>query len=185
VYDIEVKYLTVCFYLCCLVCSIESFQPREGEPFKIIEGYTLDNTFLSLPIAAHGRYAVIALGFSKAAQTPINSWFLPLKERYKASSLLFYEVPMLGKRSALVRRFIEKGMRSGIPAYQHASSVPYYGSLNPYLTYYGIDNKETAYFFLVDENGRICWQAQGVRTASFYKEVTQLVDTALVLFAET
>ena len=130
-----------------------------GLLFPVLSARTLAGTMKTLPDAAAGKVALIAIAFVRDAQEMIDSWILPFEEVfYREDDVVVYEVPMI--ESPLwrpVRAMIDGGMRSGIPAVRHEFVMTWYGNAEAFREALGMDDRSLAYIFLLDRGGIVRW----------------------------
>ncbi|MBT8508918.1 hypothetical protein AZH53_10930 [Methanomicrobiaceae archaeon CYW5] len=152
-----------------------------GIRFPVLSARTLSGTMKTLPEAAAGKVALVAVAFVREAQGMINSWVLPFEEEFlREDMVVVYEVPMI--ESPLwrpVRAMIDGGMRSGIPAGKHEYVMTWYGNGAAYRETLGMDDRSLAYLFLLDRDGIIRWEGKGFAdsagVADLLKKAQELV----------
>ena len=152
-----------------------------GEPFMVMEGKTLSKNEVRLPDYFGSRVTFVAFGFSRHVQADFDSWLTPLKKRYSQDSRFFFiEIPMVGPRFKIGRIFIESGMRSGIDESLHDHVMSYYEKTAPFRSFYGFSEKKKGYFALVDSQGIIVWQNEGVATDEMLDELYDIVELEFI-----
>ena len=135
---------------------------RIGEKFPKIEGELLSTKAISLPGHCKGKVAVLIVAFKRGSQPQIDSWTKPLlKEFSMHDDFRFIEIPMISNFYSWMSNYIDNGMRKGIVPSMHKNVMTYYGPLNDYFTYFGVDDKKLCYVFLIDREGIIQFMAKG------------------------
>ncbi len=134
-----------------------------GKTFMKQEGETLAGKPLRFPESFKSHsITLIAFGFSRKAGDDFDSWIIPFRNRYNADdSVNFISIPMIGKIPKWIVKQMKKGMKKGIDESLHSHQMIYRGSTKVYKEYYRLENEKMGYFFLVDSNGVILWEASG------------------------
>ena len=134
-----------------------------GKTFLKQEGETLAGKPLQFPdsFKLHS-ITLIAFGFSRKAGDDFDSWLIPFRNRYNTNDgVNFISIPMIGKIPKWIVKQMKKGMKKGIDESLHSHQMIYTGNTKVYKEYYRLENKKMGYFFLVDSNGVILWEASG------------------------
>ncbi len=152
-----------------------------GRRFPTLSAASLTGDMVTLPDAAKGSIALVAVAFVRQAQEEINSWTGPFGAAFGNNpECTVYEVPMMD--SLMARLFsgsIDAGMRGGIPPRQHGHVVTYYGGLDRYLRELGISDRNHAYVYLLDRDGVIRWAEQGSATPDRLEEMVKATRSLL------
>ncbi len=167
-----------CFIVICSGTVLAyPMNPLIGEPMLPMSGQTLSKKNIEMPAYFQSKPTFIAFGFSRKCQEDFESWIKPFRRQYKDTEDVFYmEIPMLGPAFKIGRRFIDRGMRSGIHEPLHDHTVTFYGPTESYKTYYGFTNKKTGYFIVVDQSGIIRWQSHGRATTESFQEMVDVME---------
>lgn len=149
--------------------------------FPTLSSTALDGRKVTLPDDCTDHVTLIFIAFRREAQTMIDSWAVPFNEAFGADPrVLVYEVPMIGSLTGkLMGRFIDSGMRSGIPEARHRYVVTWYGSYKRYRDILGMDNLSAAYLFLLDKDGRIRWRGKGFSDRARTEELIGMTRSLL------
>ncbi|MDN7023870.1 hypothetical protein FGU65_03010 [Methanoculleus sp. FWC-SCC1] len=153
-----------------------------GRRFPTIAANSLAGDMVTLPDAAKGLVALVAVAFVRRAQEQIDSW----TDRFTAAfgdnpRCTVYEVPMMdGLMARVFSGSIDAGMRGGIPPAQHSHVITYYGDLDPYLRDLGIDDRNLAFVYLLDREGIIRWSGRGFATPERLEDMVEVARALLV-----
>jgi hypothetical protein len=130
-----------------------------GDLMPPLRGEFLSGRKATLPDAARGRVALVALGFSYDSRFAVEAWIARFRRDFGAdSALTFFEVPVLGGLARAARPFIDGGMRRGTPKALHENVITVYGGANEWKLRLGFREPDDAYLLLLDRAGRIVWQ---------------------------
>ena len=70
---------------------------------------------------------------------------------------------------------IDSGMRAAIPNEKHKNVITFYGNVDPYKQALKIEDVYLGYAYLLDQEGIIRWQGQGLAKA---EDIKALIETA-------
>jgi hypothetical protein len=97
---------------------------------------------------------VVILAFHRWQQTEVDSWIEELQRAGCRYPIL--EIPTIGTRYRLARRFIDGGMRAGIPdARVRERTLTAYTDVGRVLTALGVDSTDHVVVTLVDPSGSV------------------------------
>ncbi|WAI00432.1 hypothetical protein [Methanogenium organophilum] len=152
-----------------------------GFRFPEITAETLSGKKKTLPDAARGAPALIVVAFVREAQDMIDSWVNPIKEEFHdAENIAIYEIPVI--TSAIwrpMRKMIDSGMRSGIPAANHDYVMTIYSSASELTGPLEIQDHSLAYVYLIDAGGVIRWQGSGYAETQTLYRLREMIHTCL------
>ncbi len=142
--------------------------------FPSITGETHDGTSITLPAAAQGRPAIIAVAFGKKAEPVLADWYEPAYRRFVdkhglfagASDVQLYFVPVfVGLNKAAYEPSMKRLRKSADP--DVAKRVVFFkGEADAVLQELGMKDKEEPWFFCVDAQGRIVHKEKGAFTVA-------------------
>lgn len=132
-----------------------------GRRLPRIRATSLSRVAYDLPADLQSPATLLVVAFRQRQQADVDSW-LPVARRLAGRGLAFFEVPLIDLRWRPVRRWIDGGMRSGIPdptvrnttltAYQRRAS---------FLRELGLLGIDRIAALVVDPDGIIRWAALG------------------------
>ena len=142
-----------------------------GMTFPNVTADSLAGTKESIPESCRGKVTLVAVAFLRESQSQLDSWLNPFYEKFgKRDGFMFYEIPMISSGYKFMKFVIDGGMRGGIPQFKHKHVVTMYGDVEKYLTALHLDPRY-GYAFLLDREGSIVFQAQGVATGQSLQEL--------------
>ncbi|TFG31083.1 hypothetical protein EU527_13285 [Candidatus Thorarchaeota archaeon] len=123
----------------------------------------LNKEDMQIPISLHGDPKLFVVAFQQWQQELVNSWILfcdSLVKKYP--NFDFYELPTIRRMNPLYQRFIDGGMRAGIPSNESRErTITLYIDKEPFKESLDIVTEETIYLFLIDTVGEIIWREEG------------------------
>ncbi len=131
-----------------------------GERMPPLTGQLLTGREGELPSLAHGRVALVMLGFSYASRHGVEAWAERWRARFGRDTLVtLYEVPMIGGMGRIARPFIQGSMRRGTPKELHGNVMTVFGDTRPWRQRLGWTGarRDHAYLLLLDRTGTVRW----------------------------
>ena len=151
-----------------------------GEPMPPLKGGFLTGRQATLPGAASGRVALLALGFTYDSRFAVEAWVGRFREDFGDNpQVTFYEVPMIGGLARLGKWFIDSGMRKGTPKKDQENVITVYGGTDPWKQRLGFKSPDAAYLVLLDQHGVVRWRHSGVFDEQAYKGLSIQVRALL------
>ena len=142
-----------------------------GMKFPNVTADSLAGTKESIPESCRGKVTLVTVAFLRESQSQLDSWLNPFYEKFGSrDGFMFYEAPMISSGYKFMKFVIDGGMRGGIPSFKHKHVVTMYGDVEKYLTALHLDPRY-GYAFLLDREGSIVFQAQGVATGQSLQEL--------------
>lgn len=152
-----------------------------GAIFPRATGSNLEGREFDLPGDFEGRLNMVMVAFKREQQADVDTW-LSLAKTLAARhpGLSYYELPVIYRTNALVRWFIDGGMRRGIPdPAARRSTVTLYLDKEEFRSALGIPHEDAIHVFLILPGGRVIWRAEGVLTDRDAMEVERIVSAHL------
>jgi len=151
-------------------------QANLGKLFPEISAKTLENKPAKIPVDAKGKVTLVGIAFLRESQSQLDSWLNPFFETFgKRDGFMFYEVPMISSGYKFMKFVIDGGMRSGIPEFKHKHVMTMYGDVEKYSEALKIDPQK-GHAFLLDREGIIRWQGEGLATAEAIQELSDAAE---------
>ncbi|MBD3407605.1 MAG: hypothetical protein GF411_15925 [Candidatus Lokiarchaeota archaeon] len=147
--------------------------------FPEVKGQNLLKEKKTLPLDFDGELNIVVIAFQRWHQGLVNSW-VPFLETLVQdnTSLEYYELPTIRKMNPLYRRFIDGGMRSGIPSTEtRRRTITLYIDKKPFLESLEIPDEENIHLFLVDREGKVFWKGKGEVSQSKADSLSQALNT--------
>ena len=128
-----------------------------GERFPIVKGQSLDGKSMQLPDALSGEPAVLLIGYKKSAQFDIDRWLMGLIQADVGVQII--EIPIIpGLSASVASKWIDEGMRAGIPKEDWGSVVTVYGNAaKPIADLTGTEKGQLARIMVLNREGKIIW----------------------------
>jgi len=135
-------------------------------------GTTLTGALVVLPDAVKGKVGVLVVGFTKDSKGPIEAWGRRLAADYPdASSVVYYEMPVLASAPALVRVTIEEQMKMSLSTAEREHFLPVTQNEAGWLAAVPYVKGDDAYVLLIGGDGAVRWQTRGPVTDAKYAEL--------------
>jgi len=153
-----------------------------GIKFPTLSAGSLAGDTVTIPDSVKGRVALIVMSFKRDSQNQNDSWLGPFEKEFgQKQGFFFYEIPMIRRRFVFMAPLIDSGMRAAIPNEKHKNVVTFYGDVEPYQQALKIQDIYLGYAFLLDRQGVIRWQGQGMAKS---EDIKALLGTAQRLSLE-
>jgi hypothetical protein len=142
-----------------------------------VHGTSLSNEPVNLPEALQGKVGVLVLGFSRDSRTADSAWGKRLAADYRESPTVWcYEMPVLAGAPRMIRGLIVKSMKSSVPAGEQARFVVILDNEAAWKTVAHYGRPDDPYVLVVDSQGNVVWQTQGVLTDAGYVALKERVE---------
>ncbi len=145
--------------------------------FPTVTGENLEGTEMTLPRDFAGKLNLVLIAFEREQQEDVDTW-TPTARGLAATQPGFasYELPVIEPKSGLVKFFINRGMRSGIPERAvREHTVTLYLDKGPFKRALGIASEAAITVLLVDDAGRTVWRTAGPATPEETRELNMIV----------
>jgi hypothetical protein len=162
-----------------------------NKPFPVLEGTTLKDMEVKLPDDVKGKYTLIGMAWSKKAEDDLESWFQPVYETfiYKPENpgifdvgggydVNVYFIPMFTGAKRAVAGKVVKQMKKKTDPKLHAHTLVFKGKLNDYKDELDLEQKDTPYFFVLDDQGEIVLALSGAYSDARMEQVEDLLMEA-------
>jgi hypothetical protein len=163
------------------VAIVEADVPRirVGDRLPDVAGETLNGHEVTLPASAAGTPALLLMGFTYDARTPVEQWSAWCRKTLGAG-VACYEMPMLGGMAKLASPFIKSGMRKSTPEALRDHVITVTSKTGDWKDRVGHTDAtdDDAFLILIDRGGIVRWVAHGdvspERTAALQRELAAL-----------
>jgi ATP10 protein len=136
-----------------------------GKPFPTVSAKTLAKRCVRFPDETKGKVGLVFVAFEQGAQQDINSWVDPfIGNLLSNDAVSYYEIPMISGSFKPVSRFIDGGMRGGVPKDLHDRTATFYGKRADFFQSMAITDQSRAYLFVLSRDGRIVFRTDGPAT---------------------
>ena len=134
-----------------------------------VSGSNLLRQKIELPSDLRGSLNLLFIAFYQWQQMEVNSW-LPLVSELEEtqSGFHYYELPTIQRMNVLARKFINEGMRAGIPDYlTRERTITLYLDKQAFKRELNIADEDHIYVLLTDQAGKVLWCARGEMTVEY------------------
>jgi hypothetical protein len=144
--------------------------------FPEINGIDLHGNKQALPLAFNGEYNVIAIGFEREHQSPINTWINYLdKNKILNEKIKFYEVPLIYELGTFSRTWVNNGMRFGISSnIARSRTITVYTNREEFLKNMNMKG-DRIYVLILNKSGQILWQVEGYASENNIKSLEKFL----------
>jgi hypothetical protein len=146
--------------------------------FPTVTGSNLNKEDKTIPQDLDGELNVVVVAYQQWHQRLVNSWVPFLQELdAKYQDFEYYELPTIRKMNYLYRRFIDGGMRAGIPSTEtRCRTITLYIDKKPFNESLGIESEQNIHVFLIRRSGEILWRGEGPVTAELAASLEQAIE---------
>ncbi|MFY9643661.1 MAG: hypothetical protein WAK29_00690 [Terriglobales bacterium] len=146
----------------------ESFGGDRPDPspeayFPRVSASNLEKRDFNLPADFAGDRNLLLVAFERGQQSEVDTWLREMKRFGEMDpGFRFYELPTIQRPSALMRWFIDNGMRHGIADREaRERTITLYLDKTPFCEALRITDQKKIYAFLVDRQGKVLWRSEG------------------------
>lgn len=155
-----------------------------GKKFPDITGETLKDTPLNIPSDTKDKFTIIAMAYSKDAEEDLKTWLSPAYNKFIAKTGMFdadynvnlYFIPMFSVANFVAPAAAKKKMKEDTNSKYYPCVLFYKGDLKKYKQELGFDEKHTAYFFVLDKEGKIVYSTSGKYSADKMEEIESKIE---------
>ncbi len=157
-----------------------------GKQFPELKGITLEDKNIALPNDTKGKFTLLGLAYSKAAEKDLQTWFQPVYSTFieKSKPGLFNEsydvnlffVPMFTGVSQAASETARKKMKEGFDKSLLKNVLVYKGDIKAYKEQLDFEKKDTPYFFVLDKTGKIVHAFTGKYTDEKLAKIEELIE---------
>lgn len=151
--------------------------------FPSVETEKLNGDIIQVPDEFIGSYTLIGIGTSKRAEEDLRTWQVPVYNKFIAKTGLMddmYNVdvcflPLFTGLAKTAKNKVVKKLKEQNESVVYDHLYIYSGPREPFKAF-GIDEKETPYFFLVDKEGFVAWKGEGRFRQSYFDEIEAILN---------
>lgn len=124
------------------------------------ESETLSGKKVVLPDDARGKVTLFIVGFSRKSKDPTTAWARVISREFAGDGdFSYYQVAVLEDVPRLLRGFVVRGIRGGVPQEQHDRFLLLFQGELQWKTLCHYAEPNQAYLVLTDAAGSVRWQA--------------------------
>jgi hypothetical protein len=145
--------------------SASSAAPEWASPALIT--HTLTDQKFSIPAHLPERASLLIIGFTKASTVQTSAWSRELARDSSLKSLIAtYQVAVIEDVPALMRRFVIRGIRNGVPETLHDRFLIATDRSEDWKALTSYSKPDIAYLVLMDKQHKIRWRNTGEASAA-------------------
>lgn len=178
-----IKSLLTTVTVCAIHLAVYSQSPK---PFPELKGITLEDMSITLPKDTKGKFTLLGLAYSKAAEAELITWYQPVYSSFieKNKPSLFnesydvnlYFIPMFTGVNQSAIGVTTKKMKEALDKVLHKNVLVYKGELKSYKDQLHLDKNDTPYFFVLDKQGNIIHTATGKYSDEKLAKIEELIE---------
>lgn len=151
---------------------------REHRIFPRLRGESLSRRRMSVPRDLEGDINLVLVAFRMRHQRDVDRWLHDLGDIEKrVEGLAIYEVPLLIRYPRFYRRWIDDGMRSGIPdPNTRARTITVYTNRRRFLGLVDLPDESQLMVTLLDNDGAMLWTHVGAPSEPAIDELLKLLE---------
>ena len=155
---------------------------RQDKAFPRLQGESLSRRPTSIPKDLEGDINLVMVAFRRRHQRHVDRWLEALGDiEGRVTGLAVYEIPVLARYPRLYRRWIDDGMRSGIPDPKtRARTITVYTHRVRFLDRVELPDDSQILVALLDGRGTMVWTHVGAPTRPAVDELLALLGDAQV-----
>jgi hypothetical protein len=146
--------------------------------FPTVRAKTLAGRCVTFPTETKGKVGIVFIAFQQSAQSQIDTWVQPMISSYlDQPDVSYYELPMISGAYRPVSRFIDSGMRGGVPNALHDRTATFYGQRSTFFKSMKITDTTRAYLFVLSKDGHIVFRTSGRSTDDLVQQAIDAIET--------
>ena len=146
--------------------------------FPTVTGSNLLRQKLTLPRDFQGELNVVFVAFQQWQQMEVNSW-IPLAQELEKQTrdLYYYELPTIQSRNIFYQKFINEGMRAGIPNQtSRERTITLYLEKASLRRKLEMPDEDHIYVLIVDRLGKVLFSTRGSYTPEAGQNLHQTIQ---------
>jgi ATP synthase subunit 10 len=155
--------------------SMAAFLPDDNYDFPIMSGTNLAGKNISLPLDAHGKYALIGMVRSMKAEQDMISWIEPVYASIAGNSMFqvkMYFIPMTGGIEGVSTETVKRKLKESMDSSLYKYVFLYTGPVQEYVKKLGMKDKDLPYIYVVDPRGKVTYVESGKYTEKKLENIT-------------
>ena len=155
-----------------------------GDTFPDLSGELLTGESVVLPADKQDKITLVGMAYSKGAEDILKSWYTPMYDKFVLKRGMFdhlYDVNFLfvpmyvGAKKVAYKTSIKK-MKESNRKDLYPYLLFYKGGLEPYVETLKMGNKNQAYLFIIDQQGKILYHTKGMFSENKMEEIEGVLD---------
>jgi hypothetical protein len=161
---------------------------QKGKIFPVVEGETLTNKNISVPVSTKGKYTLVGVAYSKKSDDLLKGWYSPMYNTFVSppTSSMFpqddydvhmYFVALMKGIYKVADKGITNKMKEGIDKRFHDNILVYQGKIKDYKKELNLGEKDVPYFFVLDKKGKIVYHTSGAYSDKKMFNIQSAIET--------
>lgn len=163
----------------CLIGAGENSQIEANKNyyFPNLTGIDLEGNEKKLPQSFVGDLNIVVVAFKREQQSNVDTWIKATEVILKENPQInFYEIPLIYELNTFSRAWINNGMRFGVPdPVARKRTITVYTDRNKFFEITKM-KEENIYTLLLNKDGKILWQVEGVADQSKIKNLLKAIN---------
>jgi hypothetical protein len=163
----------------CLIGAGENseIEANKNRHFPKLTGINLDGAKQELPQAFMGKLNIVTVAFKREQQSEVDTWIAAFDAILKENpEINFYEIPLIYELGTFSRTWVNNGMRFGITDEKaRKRTITVYTNRDKFFEITKMQ-KDKIYTLLLDNNGKILWQNEGVADETKVKNLLKAIN---------
>jgi len=155
--------------------SMMAFMKDDTKDFPVMKGTDLSGKNISLPLDAHGKFALIGMVRSMKAEQDMISWIEPTYASLAGNGFFqvkMYFIPMTGGIEGVSVETVKRKLKEAMDSSLYKFVMIYTGPVQDYVSKLGMKDKDLPYLFVVDPRGKVTYMESGKYTAQKLEAIT-------------
>ncbi len=168
---IKLKFLVISL----LFLAMTAFLRDDTKDFPTMSGTNLAGKNISLPLDAHGKFALIGMVRSMKAEQDMISWIEPVYASLSGNGFFqvkMYFIPMTGGIEGVSVETVKRKLKESMDSSLYKFVLIYPGPVQEYVSKLGMKDKDLPYLFVVDPRGKVTYTESGKYTAEKLEKIT-------------
>jgi hypothetical protein len=153
------------------------------DSFPNVETETINGETVMVPESFSGNFVFIGVGTGKKAEDELRTWQIPVYNKFIAKTGLMdgmYDVkvcflPLFTGAMKLAKNDVIRKLKENNESLILDHVYVYSGDREPFSEF-GIDDKKTPYFYLLNRDGKIVWEGKGSFKQSYFDRIDEILS---------
>ncbi|MFW9921120.1 MAG: hypothetical protein ACFFED_16075 [Candidatus Thorarchaeota archaeon] len=132
-----------------------------------------------IPHDLDGEINILVVAFQQWQQAWVDSWVPTLENLVNTHrSIEYYELPTIRRLNFIARKFIDGGMKAGIPSKDtRRRTITLYIDKEPFKRALEIEKEDLIYIFVVQKDGTILFRTSGPYTLDAETKLIEMIES--------
>lgn len=153
-----------------------------GKPFPSVATEMVSGKKVQLPSGFSAEFVLVGVGTSKKAEENLRTWQTPIYNKFIAKTGMMddlYDVqvcflPLFTGAAKAAKSKVMKKLRENNETVVIGNVYAYSGDRAPFKDF-GLNERKEPYFFLLNEDGVVIWQAKGMFKQSYFDDIEDIL----------